>query len=233
MTGMLLLLALADEKAADEALARFKTSYATPNAVARAAAVSELARTPHEKILGRLAGILSSEAKEVKAAAARGLGGYGGFKRQALGILLASIGPNDKEPEVEAAIFEALGKLGDPAALPALHRGMEDKDPKAASAAVLAAAAIGQAASVDAILKEFEDVDKINKQGSGGGAGASVGGYSVPGGGSDPLRTRAKDVAKACTQAMQLVSKEKYTTLQEWKIWWSRRRATFGPSDGK
>jgi hypothetical protein len=234
MTGMLLLLlALADEKAADEAIARFKTSYANPSAVARAAAVSELARTQHEKILGRLAGILSSEAKEVKVAAARGLGGFSDFKRQALGLLVAAVPPHEKEPDVQAALYEALGKLDDPAALPALHRGFEDKDGKVAAAAILAAAEIGQAASIDAILKEFEEADKINKQASSGGAGASVGGYSVPGGGADPVKTRAKDVAKACTKAMQTISKEKYLTVAEWKIWWSRRRATFGQPDGK
>lgn len=227
MTGLLLLLVVADDQAAEDAIARFKTSYATPSAVARAAAVSELARTPHEKILGRLAGILASEAREVKAAAARGLGGFADFKKQAINLLISAIPPNQKEPEVQAAIYEALGKLNDPAALPALHRGFEDKDGKVASAAVLAAAGIGSAASVDAILKEFEDVDKINKQASSG--GASAGGVSIPGGGgADPLKTRAKEVAKACNKAMQIVSKEKYTTLAEWKIWWSRRRATFG-----
>jgi HEAT repeat protein len=232
MISLLLLLgAPADDKAAEEALARFKLSYASPSVVARAAAVSELARTPHEKILVRLAGILGSEAKEVKAAAARGLGGFSEFKKQTLGVLMASLAPNEKEPEVEAAIYEALGKLGDPAVLPVLHKGFQDKDGRAASAAVLAAAAIGSAASVDAILKELEDVEKINKQASGGGG---VGGVSIPGGGgADPVKVRAKEVAKACLKAMQLVSKEKYTTFPEWKIWWSRRRATFGQPDGK
>lgn len=223
---LLLLAALAGDKEADEALARFKTSYASPNAVARSAAVSELARTQHEKILARLAGILGSEAKEVKAAAAKGLGGFKDFKKQALGVLAASIAPNEKEPEVQAAIYEALGVLDDPAALPALHKGFEDKDGKVAAAAILAAAAIASAVSVDAILKEFEDAEKINKQPGGGGG---VPGVNIPGGGAaSPAKVRAKDVAKACNKAMQIVSKEKYTTLPEWKIWWSRKRATFG-----
>lgn len=232
MLAVLLLLAQAsNDKDADEALARFKTAYAAPSAPARAAAVFELSRTQHEKILARLAQLLGGEAKEVKAAAARGLGGFGGFKKQALGILAASIAPNEKEPEVQAAIYEAFGKLDDPAALPALHKGFEDKDGKVASAALLAAAAIGQAASVDLILKEFEDVDKISKQPAGGGGAP---GFSIPGGGgADPQKARAKEVVKACNKAMQLLSKEKYITLPEWKIWWSRRRATFGQQDGK
>lgn len=226
MLSLLLLAALADDKEAEAALARFKTSYASPNAVARAAAVGELARTQHEKILVRLAGILSNEAKEVKAAAARGLGGYSEYKKQALGILVASIAPNEKEPEVQAAIYEALGKLDDPAGLPALLRGIEDKDAKVASAALLGAAAVGSAAAVEAVLKEWEEVDKILKQGAGGGG---VPGVNIPGGGgADPARTRATAVAKTCVKAMQILTKEKYITLAEYKIWWSRRRATFG-----
>jgi HEAT repeat protein len=226
-TCLLLLAALADDKEADEALARFKTTYATQSALARAGAVSELARTQHEKILARLAGILGSEAKEVKAAAALGLGGYSDYKKQALGILTASIAPNDKEPLVQAAIYEALGKLNDPAALPALHKGIEDKDAKAASAAILAAAAFKNPATIDLILQEFEDADKINKQAGGGGG---VPGVNIPGGGggADPAKARAKEVVKASVKAMQLVSGDKYTTYGEWKIWWSRRRATFG-----
>src|SRR5688572_15771932 len=229
MTICLLLLAtLADDKEADEALARFKTTYASQSALARAGAVSELARTQHEKILVRLAGILGGEAKEVKAAAALGLGNFADYKKQALGILAASIAPNDKEPLVQAAIYEALGKLNDPAALPVIHRGIEDKDGKAAAAAILAAAGFKNAASIDLILKEFEDADKIAKQTGGGGGG--VPGVSIPGGGggADPAKARAKEVVKASNKAMQLISGDKYTTCGEWKIWWSRRRATFG-----
>jgi HEAT repeat protein len=224
---LLLLAALADDKEADEALARFKTSYASQSVLARAGAVSELARTQHEKILARLAGILGNEAKEVKAAAALGLGNFADYKKQALGILAASIAPNDKEPVVQAAIYEALGKLNDPAALPALHRGMEDKDGKAAAAAILAAAAMKNAASIELILKEYEDAEKLVKP---SGGGASVPGVSIPGGGggADPAKTRAKEVVKACTKAMQLISGDKYTTCGEWKIWWGKRRATFG-----
>jgi len=229
MTAVLTLLAaLANDKEAEEALARFKTSYASTSVLSRAAAVSELARTQHEKILPRLAGMLGNEAKEVKAAAALGLGGYSDFKKQALGILTGSIAANDKEPVVQAAIYEALGKLNDPAALPAIHRGIEDKDGKAAAAAILAAAAIKNATSVDLILKEYEEAERATK--ATGGGGASVPGFSVPGGGggADPAKARAKEVVKACTKAMQNISGEKYTTCPEWKIWWSRRRATFG-----
>ena len=50
---------------------------------------------------------------------------------------------------------------------------------------------------------------------------------------SGPAKARAKEVVKACNKAMQILSKEKYITLAEWKIWWSRRRATFGQPQDK
>lgn len=226
-TALILLAALANDKEADEAIARFKTAYATNSPTARAAAVFELGRVQHEKVLARLAGCLAQEAKEVKTAAARALGGFTEHKPKASAVLAASIAPNDKEPDVQVAIYESLGKLGDPSSLQVIHRGIQEKNPKAASAAILAAASYKNAAMIDAIMEEYEDADKVNKANTGGGGG--VPGFGVPGGGgSDPGKDRAKEVAKACAKAMQSLSGDKYQTYGEWKIWWARRRATFG-----
>jgi HEAT repeat protein len=232
MTTLLLLLsALApDDKAADDALERFKTSYASPSAVNRAVAVSELCRTPHEKTLARVAPLLSGEAKEVREAAARGLGGFGDYRKSVLPILLAGLPANDKEPSVQIAIFDGLGKLDDPAALPTIHRYFEDKDGKVASAALLAAGAIRSVGSIDAILEQMKEVEKLAGQKNTGGGGAP--GINIPGGGgNDPQKARAKEVLKAALKAMQLITKEKWTTSQEWQIWWGKRKATFKIED--
>ena len=225
MLHLLLLLTLSDDKAAEDALDRFRQAYRNPSAPARAAAVSELGRTPHDKTLVQLVGILSGEVPIVKAAAARALGGFADHKRKAVPILLASLGPNGKETDVQVAIFEALGKLDDENALRVIHRHFEDKDGKVAAAALMAAGEIRTVSSIDLILKEMEECEKINKQSSGGG------GPGVPGGGSDPRKDRAKVVLPASIKAMQAISKEKWTTPEEWRIWWSRRRATFKLED--
>jgi len=225
MLHLILLLAAADDKAAEDALQRFKQAYRNPSAPARATAVAELARTPHEKTLVQLVGILSGEVPVVKAAAARALGGFGEFKKKAGPILVSSLAANAKEDLVQVAIFEALGKLDDESALRVIHKYFEDKNGKVASAALLAAGEIRDISSIDLILKEMEDCEKINKQGSGGG------GPGVPGGGDDPRKERAKAVLPASIKAMQLLTKEKWTTAEEWRIWWGRRRATFKIED--
>lgn len=222
MLCLILLLAQADDKAAEDALERFRQAYRTPSAAARAAAVSELARVPHERTMARLVGLLSGEVPEVKAAAAKALGGFAEHKRKAVPILLASLGPNAKEDLVQEAIFQALGKLDDESALRTVHRYFEDKSGKVAAAALLAAGEIRDISSIDPILQEMEECEKLNKQGSGGG-----GGPGIPGGGSDPRKDRAKIVLPASIKAIQILTREKWTTAEEWRIWWSRRRATF------
>lgn len=221
MLHLLLLLAQADDKAAEDALDRFRQAYRNPSAPARAAAVSELGRTPHERTMVQLVGVLSGEVPDVKAAAARTLGHFGEHKRKVVPILLASLAPNAKEDEVQVAIFEALGKLDDLGSLRVVHRYFEDKSGKVAAAALAAAGEIRDISSIELVLKEMEECEKINKQSSGGG------GPGVPGGGSDPRKDRAKVVLPAAIKAMQALSKEKWTTPEEWRIWWSRRRATF------
>lgn len=230
MTGLLILLASlgADDKAADEALDRFKANYASPSAPSRAVAVSELCRTPHEKTFARVAPLLTTEAKEVREAAARGLGNFTDYKKAAVPVLVAALGPNDKEPTVQVAIFDGLGKLDDPSALPAIHKYFGDKDGKVASAALLAAGAIRSVGSIEPILDEMKDVEKLANQKAGGGGAPGV---NIPGGGADPQKARAKEVLKATLKAMQLISKEKWTSAQEWQIWWSRKKATFKIED--
>jgi len=230
MTGLLILLASigADDKAAEEALDRFKSAYASPSAPNRSIAVSDLCRTPHEKTLARVAPLLTGEAKEVREAAARGLGNFTDYRKVAFQVLIAALPANDKEPSVQIAIFDGLGRLDEPAALPTIHKYFEDKDGKVASAALLAAGAIRSVSSIDSIIEQMREVEKIANQKSGGGGAPGV---SIPGGGTDPQKTRAKEVLKATLKAMQLISKEKWTSAQEWQIWWSRKKATFKIED--
>jgi HEAT repeat protein len=218
----------ADDKAAEEALERFRTSYASPSAGNRSVAVSELARVPHEKTLARLAPLLTGEAREVREAAARGLGNFADYKKAAVPILLGALPANDKEPLVQVAIFDGLGKLDDPNTLPTIHTYFEDKDPKVASAALAAAGSIRSVASIDPIIEHMKKCEKTAGQ-KGGGGGAP--GFSIPGGGTDPAKARNAAVLKAAIKALQAITKEKWPTSKEWEIWWSKRKGTFKIED--
>src|SRR6186713_1615093 len=102
-------LALGDDKAAEEAIKRFKTAFRNPSVPARTAAVSELAREKHEKTAKNLIPLLMADAGEVRAAAATGLGGFTDYKKLVVPPLMGALGgPNQKEPKVRAAIMGAL-----------------------------------------------------------------------------------------------------------------------------
>lgn len=220
MAVLLLAVLAADDKEAEEALARFKTAYRNPSAPARAAAVAELAKTQHEKVLKQLVGLVSADATPVRIEAAKGLGTFVEYKKQVTPLLLASLGgPNAKEPDVQAAIYEALGALDDETALPAIHKAIEDKDVKVAKGALAAAGLIRHVSSIDAIIDLIKKLEKFNTTGGGG--------YGNFGGGNDPNRQRAKEVIPACIKALQAITKEKWSTSKEWEIWWEKRRATF------
>jgi HEAT repeat protein len=216
-----------DDKEVEEAIHRFKKGMNNPSAPARATAVTELAATKSEKTAGMLGNLLGADAEPVRKSAALGLGGFTDYKKIVTPMLLAGLTMNAKEPKVMEAIFQALGKLDDETALPTIHKYFDDKDSTVASAALLAAAEIRTVGSIELIMdlmKKYEKVKDGAKSGGGGGYGAP----GVPGGGGDDKKLKlATDVLPATIKAMQVISKEKWTTCKEWEIWWKRNQATF------
>jgi HEAT repeat protein len=216
-----------DDKEAEEALQKFKKAMANPSPAARAAAVSDLARTPFDKGALALGNVLGSETDSVKIAAAEGLGNFKDFKKIVTPMLLGSLNANAKEPKVMEAIFKGLGKLDDDAALPTIHRYFEDKDEIIVKAAILSAADIRNASSMDpliTLMKKFEKIEEqAKKSGGGGGYGVNVPG----GGGDDPKNKLAKDVLPTVIKGLQKIANEKWATPKEWEIWWNKNKATF------
>src|SRR5207237_6319088 len=124
-----------DYKEVEEAIHRFKKGMNNPSAPARATAVTELSGTKSEKTAGMLGSLLGADAEPVRKAAALGLGGFSEYKKIVTPMLLAGLNANAKEPTVEVAIFQALGKIDDESALPTIHKYFEDKYGTVASAA--------------------------------------------------------------------------------------------------
>jgi HEAT repeat protein len=205
-------LAVGNEKEADEAIHRFKANYRNPAAPARAAAVTELARVHHEKVLKQLAVLLTSDVGLVRQAAAKGMGGFSEHKRLAGSLLRAAIGPNSKDSDVVAAIFEALGNLDDPEAIPLLRDHFDDRDPKIAKAALAAIGTMRDATSIELIIERMKKCEKIMA------SDARV---------DKDNRDQAKEIVGVCIKALQAITKEKWTTSKEWEIWWGRNKGTF------
>ncbi len=232
-TILLLALVAGDDKAAEEALERFKVSIKGAPTAARATAATELSRTPHEKTLSRLAGVLAGEEMPVRIAAAKGLGLFSEYKKKATPVLLGTLGGCTKDmADLAVAILEALGKLGDDGALPTIQGRFEDKDAKIAKAALATAGEIKKSTSIDPIIELMKKYEKItgqdakSKKNNTGNAGVDLG---VPGGGGDdPRKKLAQDVLPATIKALAAITGEKWTTSQEWIIWWGRHRNAAG-----
>ena len=216
-----------DDKEVEDALHAFKKGMSNPSAPARASAVAELANTKAEKIALTLGNLLLGDAEPVRIAAADGLGGFRDYKKVATPMLVAALGPNAKESKVLEAIFRGLGKLGDDTALSTIHKYFDDKEALVANAALMSAADIRSVSSIDLIIDLMKKYEKIENQASKGG-GYGVPGVNVPGGaGNDPKLMLAKAVRPTLIKAMQTITREKWTTVKEWEIWWSRYKATF------
>jgi len=216
-----------DEKEADEAIERFKKAYRDPNPTARAAAVAELSKTPHDKTLRKVAEFLQQDVPQVRIAAAKGMGEFKDYKKMATPVLVASLGgPNQKEYAVQAAIFEGLGKLRDETALPAVHNNFRAEHITVAKAAVASAGAIRHRDSMDALIALIEDIEKWLKR-------EQNGPYKDDKGVGDKAAAKARitDIQDEVVKAFQSITKEKWTTSQEWKIWWGKRKATFKVPD--
>src|SRR4051794_28104792 len=109
----LLTICAQDDPAVVDALLKFKAAYRGPSASVRAAAVTQLSLTTHEKTLSRLAPLLTGEVKEVRLAAINGLAKFKDLKQKVTPALLQTLSATAKEPDVSAAILAALGKLQD------------------------------------------------------------------------------------------------------------------------
>lgn len=223
--------AVAERRArkAEEALERFRKMVRDPAPAVRAAAVGELAGYPDEKTLKKVAEILlgGDPSPAVRAAAARALGNFREFRKTAVPVLQGALGgPNQKEYDVQAAVLEGLGKLGDEAALPTIHHHFRAEHVKVAQAALAAAGAMRHAGSIEPLIELGEDVEKWLQR-------EQAGPYRDDRGVGDREAAKARlgEVRAEILRALQAITREKWTTFREWRIWWSRRKAGFRVPD--
>lgn len=226
MTGLVILLAglVPDEASADEAIKRFKAGMRNPQPVGRAAAVSELGREPHEKTAKHLIPLLMSDVPEVREAAAKALAGFGDYKKMVVPALMGSLaGPNAKEAKVRAAILTSLGKLNDELAVPTIYKAFKDDYATVAKAAIMATVDLRRKEAVDQLIDLLKDCEKWVKNNQGGGYKDDDG----KAGDENAQKGRVSDLQKTVIKALGDQTGEKWPTLQEWLLWWGKRKATF------
>jgi hypothetical protein len=204
------------------ALLRFRKGYASPNVSARVAAVADLARTPHEKSLGKLVPLLTADVKEVRIAASKGLSAFTDQKKLAVASLINALPANAKELDVQCAIYESLGRIQDPLALQVIHTGFHDPQIRVAKAAIAAAGIYRAKESLDVLNELMGNVQTWLTKNQGGG-------YIDGAGPGDNVarKARLEDLMKSIIASLQAITKEKWTTVKEWEVWFRRYRPDF------
>jgi hypothetical protein len=213
---------------ADKALEQFKKDYANPDANKRADAVKALGKTQHEKILRVLAELLGKDDVGVREEAAKAIGAYKEHQTQAVAYLVAGIGAN-KEDGPLVSCYESLGELAEESGAAAANKGLESKETKVAKAAAEATGKIRSRTSLEPLVDLLQKLEKEGKLTRS--TGAQVPGPNMPGSArtdaNKQAKERQKDLKPAVIKALQSIAKEKYTTADDWDVWWKKNKATF------
>lgn len=253
MSILLVLLALSfqDDAAATQAIADFDATLAkTKDPSARVAAVAHLEKVHHEKVVSRLGGLLSHDEKGMRIAGANALGTFHDapeLKKSASRALISALsaGSNMKEPEVQVAIFGALGKLQEESSGSAIKSHFDDKDVSVAQAAIGAAGSLKSKSMVEPLIEQLRDCEKKLKGPDNGGGGQRTtktvkmpkgggGGGAAPDPNADPetqKRNRANALQPAILGALStLTGQSNFTSSDDWEKWWSKNRNSFDPA---
>jgi HEAT repeat protein len=226
MAGMIVFLSMAlsfqEDKDLESVLRLFHRGYSSSDPKARASAVTELSKSPHEKTLQKIAPLLSGDSLEVRIAAARALGNFRDYKKQATPTLVAALSASSKDLELQVAILDALGGLEDEAALPSVHQSMRGPQMKVARAALAAVASIRGKDSLPVLLDFLRDLQKWKKSNQGGGFKDETGI-----GEKEARKARLEELTQLGLKALQSITREPWTTLGEWELWCRKHLATF------
>ncbi|HLY11378.1 MAG TPA: HEAT repeat domain-containing protein [Planctomycetota bacterium] len=218
--GMILLLALADDKETEDALQKFKAAMKSPDLSLRVAAVADLGRLQNVRVLKVLAACLVTDDKQVRMAAAKALGAFPEKKSQTVAVLSEGLDPNVKDPDVQVEILSALHTLHDDSALATAYRHLDDKNAKVAEAAIGITGAVHSRASIDPLIRLMKKLLT-----AGEGVSSGDGSFDVPP--DEALRDRARKLEAAAAKALQAITGEKWSTAQEWGAWWKSNSGSF------
>lgn len=213
-------LLMAGDKEAEDAISAFRTAIKSPDLAARVSAVEELGRCRHERVMRILGGCLATDDKAIRLAAARALAGFDSRKPQASQILAAALEPNSKEAEVVAAIFTALKNLGEPGSLQTAYLYIDHKDARAAEAAIGLTGAVRSRNSIDPLLRLMKKLRT-----SGDGYSSGDGNFDVPP--DEQLRERARRLQGAASKALQSITGQSLSSVEDWEAWWKRNAGSF------
>ena len=221
MMLLIMVLFMQDDPAA-AALETFKAGYKSKDPSVRAQAVTTLAAIQHDKVYARLGALLTVDDKDVRIAAAKGLGACSAEKKtKPMAYLLGATTPNLKEPTVLAAILEALGRLRQEAALPEVEKHYRSKQILVAQAAIQAAGDIKSSRSVPGLINLLKWLDDAAQEApsldGGGGNVPGVGGGGVQ---DQAAVERQRTLTPVVNKSLQAITGSSMTGHKAWEAWY-------------
>lgn len=208
-----------DKKAREEAAKKLVEEFK--------AATKDL-KTPHEKAQAILAygenevkdGLMVSPLNKylapagndlnliVPAATVDALGKFRGIA-QASQTLINVVPSYKANPYMHERIIAAIGKIGHESALPFFMEPLNGKDPNAAFAAVKAIGDFPPTLALDVLFREWDRMEKARPNAS------------------DQIKPVLDKAQPEALKQIQRISGEKYISMKEFQIWWSRRGEQF------
>jgi HEAT repeat protein len=223
----------AKETSANEALEKFKTAYRSKEVADRAAAVADLSRTSHEKVVAKLGALLVVDDMTVRIAAAKGLGATADpLKKKAVNVLSRAFPANAAEPLVVVALVEAMETMQDGLGYAVLKANLKSPDAQTSRAAIEAMGQIRDKSFVSPLIEHARFLEAASREATNVGPnGRSVtGGGMIPGGGTigDPdAPKRARLLVPLVHKGLESITKQNFKTLAEWAEWWRKNEADF------
>jgi HEAT repeat protein len=232
-----------DDAAATEAVSAFDATLSrSKDPGTRLAAVGTLSKVHHERVVSRLGMVLSHEEKPLRIAAAQAMMVFKenpALRKSAAHALSSALsaGANLKEPEVQVALYGAIGHLGDESSCTVLRSHFDEKDAQIAQAAITAAGSIKVKSMVEPLIDELRDCEKKAKSPqSSGSTPKRVKSAKNSGGGEPALdpeqqkRQRALNLLPVVQQALNTLTGQSFNTADDWEKWWSKNRNSFEPA---
>jgi HEAT repeat protein len=222
-----------DDAAVKDALEKFKTAYKAKEPSDRAAAVAELAKTQHDKVIVKLGALLVVDDMTVRIAAAKGLSAATGDNRKkAVNLLSRAFGPNAGEPFVSSALVEAMETMQDGLGYAVLKANLKSPDPQTSRAAIEAAGQIRDKSFITPLLEHARFLEAAAREAvNTGPGGRTVTGGGIPGVGGtvgDPdAPKRARLLVPLIHKSLESITKQSFKSVNEWIEWWKKNEADF------
>jgi hypothetical protein len=237
MTALMFCLSLAqaDDAAAKAALDAFAKAYKAKESTARVAAVEELAKTGHVKVLAKLATVLASpDAKDVRTAAAKGLGVVRedrDLNKKAIEYLSKCIPPNANDTSIVVVIFEVLEKMAEGNGVAIFKQHMASTSVEAAKGAVDGAGQTKDKRFVMPLIELLRYVEAAARQATNTGPGGRpVVGGGIPGTGGVPdpdAPRRARALVPAIHRALENITGATQKSTKDWLDWWRQNQDAY------